>query len=88
MRSHSPPKDRQIQNHHDPHLHLILRVSEGVLRSVRNLRVGSLIEAVRDRTKTVDLKQVNAVLMQPHWRHNTRDEPQQPHVQTNRKPKG
>ena len=25
-------------------------------------------EAVRDRTKTVELKQVNRVLMQPHWR--------------------
>ncbi|MCF7734374.1 MAG: hypothetical protein K9N23_22015 [Akkermansiaceae bacterium] len=36
------------------------------------LCVGALIEAVRDRTQTVDLKQVNAVLMQPHWRHNTR----------------
>ncbi len=72
----------------DDALHLILRVSEGVLRSVRNLCVGALIEAVRDRTKTVDLKQVNAVLMQPHWRHNTRDEPQQAHIQTNQKPKG
>ena len=41
---------------------------------------GALIEAVRDRTKTVDLKQVNAVLMQPRWRHNTRDEAQQPVV--------
>jgi hypothetical protein len=37
---------------------------------------------------TVDLKQVNAVLMQPHWRHNTRDETQQPVVFTNQKPKG
>jgi hypothetical protein len=24
---------------------------------------------VRDRTKTVELKQVNRVLLQPHWRH-------------------
>ena len=54
---------------------LILRSSEGTLRAVKNLCIGSLIEAVRDQTKTVDLKQVNAVLMQPHWRHNTRDEP-------------
>jgi len=64
---------------------LILRVSEGTLRAVKNLCVGSLIEAVRDRTKTVDLKQINAVLMQPHWRHNSRDEPAQPVVATNQK---
>jgi MSHA biogenesis protein MshM len=57
---------------------LILRASEGTLRAVKNLCIGSLIEAVRDQTKTVDLRQVNAVLMQPHWRHNTRDEPDQP----------
>ncbi|MCF7674104.1 MAG: hypothetical protein K9N23_15705 [Akkermansiaceae bacterium] len=75
--------DRVGLPHHtftDEALHLIVRVSEGVLCSVRNLCVGSLIEAVRDRTKTAGLKQVNAVLMQPHWRHNTRDEPQQPPV--------
>ncbi len=72
----------------DDALHLVLRVSEGILRAVRNLCVGALIEAVRDRTKTVDLKQINAVLMQPHWRHNTRDEAQQPAVFTNQKPKG
>lgn len=65
---------------------LILRVSEGTLRAVKNLCVGSLIEAVRDHTKTVDLKQVNAVLMQPHWRHNSQDEPAQPVVSTNQKP--
>jgi type II secretory pathway predicted ATPase ExeA len=70
----------------DEALHLVLRVSEGVLRAVRNLCVGSLIEAVRDRTKTVGLKQVNAVPMQPHWRHNTRDEAQ-PVVFTNQKPR-
>ena len=52
---------------------LFLRVSEGTLRAVKNLCVGSLIEAVRDDCKTVDLKQVNAVLMQPHWRHNSYD---------------
>jgi hypothetical protein len=38
------------------------------------------------QTKTVDLKQVNAVLMQPHWRHNVQDEPAQPIVLTNQKP--
>ncbi|MCE0523840.1 MAG: hypothetical protein LV480_13110 [Methylacidiphilales bacterium] len=27
-------------------------------------------EAVRDQTKCVDLKQVNRVLLQPHWRND------------------
>jgi hypothetical protein len=70
----------------DDALNLILRTTEGTLRAVKNLCVGSLIEAVRDQTKTVGLKQVNAVLMQPHWRHNTRDEAQ-PVVFTNQKPR-
>lgn len=68
-------------------IQLILRSSEGTLRAIKNLCIGALIEAVRDQTKTVDLKQVNAVLMQPHWRHNNRDEPAQPLVQTNQKPR-
>ncbi|TAG07870.1 MAG: hypothetical protein EAZ42_12245 [Verrucomicrobia bacterium] len=42
---------------------------------MRNLCIGALIEAVRDQTKTVDLRQVNAVLLQPHWRHNQTAEP-------------
>ena len=54
---------------------LIARSSEGVLRSIKNLSVGALIEAVRDQTKTVDIKQVNAVLLQPHWRQRRSDEP-------------
>jgi hypothetical protein len=37
-----------------------------------------MIEAVRDRTKIVDLKQVNTVLLQPHWRHNQSNEPTEP----------
>jgi MSHA biogenesis protein MshM len=49
-------------------LSLIARSSEGILRRARNLALASLLEAVRDRTKVVDLKQVNRVLMQPHWR--------------------
>jgi MSHA biogenesis protein MshM len=49
-------------------LSLIVRSSEGILRRARNICVGALLEAVRDRTKVVDLKQVNRVLMQPHWR--------------------
>jgi len=47
---------------------LVVRASEGYLRRARNLCVGSLLEAVRDRVRTVDLKQVNRVLLQPHWR--------------------
>jgi len=37
-------------------LGLIVRSSEGYLRRARNLCLGSLVEAVRDRTRTVDLK--------------------------------
>ena len=56
-------------------LALVARSSEGILRRVRNLCVGALVEAVRDRVKTVDLKQVNRVLVQPHWREHR----EQPH---------
>ena len=42
--------------------------AEGLLRRARNLCLSALIEAVRDQTRTVDLKQVNQVLLQPHWR--------------------
>ena len=49
-------------------LGLIVRSSEGILRRARNLCIATLLEAVRDRTRTVDLGQVNRVLMQPHWR--------------------
>jgi MSHA biogenesis protein MshM len=49
-------------------LALIVRSGEGLLRRTRNLCLSSLIEAVRDQTRTVDLKQVNRVLTQPHWR--------------------
>jgi len=49
-------------------LALIVRASEGYLRRARNLCLGALVEAVRDHSKTVDLKQVNRVLLQPHWR--------------------
>ena len=46
----------------------MVRSSEGLLRRTRNLCLASLIEAVRDQVRTVDLKQVNRVLIQPHWR--------------------
>jgi type II secretory pathway predicted ATPase ExeA len=49
-------------------LQLIVRTSEGLLRRARNLCVATMLEAVRDRVRNVDLKQVNRVLMQPHWR--------------------
>jgi len=49
-------------------LGLIVRSSEGYLRRARNLCLASLVESVRDHTRTVDLKQVNRVLLQPHWR--------------------
>jgi len=49
-------------------LALIVRSSEGYLRRARNLCLGALVEAVRDHSRSVDLKQVNRVLLQPHWR--------------------
>jgi len=52
----------------DDALSLIVRSSEGGLRKARNLCLGALLEAVRDRTKCVDLKHVNRVLLMPHWR--------------------
>jgi len=47
---------------------LIVRTAEGIMRKARNLALGGLVEAVRDQTRTVDIQQINAVLMQPHWR--------------------
>ena len=49
-------------------LALIVRSGEGLLPRTRNLCVSCLIEAVRDQTHIVDLKQINRVLIQPHWR--------------------
>lgn len=51
-------------------LALIVRSAEGVIRRARNLSIACLLEAIRDQTKTIDLKQVNDVLRQPHWRNN------------------
>ena len=50
-------------------LALIVRSAEGVIRRARNLCLACFLEAIRDQTKTVDLKQVNQVLIQPHWRN-------------------
>lgn len=47
-------------------LALIVRCAQGVLRRARNVTIGALIETVRDQTRTVDIKQVNRVMMQPH----------------------
>jgi type II secretory pathway predicted ATPase ExeA len=49
-------------------LALIVRSGEGLLRRAKNLCLGSLVQAVRDQVRCVDLKQVNRVLLQPHWR--------------------
>jgi MSHA biogenesis protein MshM len=46
---------------------LIVRSADGVLRKARNLSVGCMIEAVRAASKTIDIDNVNRVLMQPHW---------------------
>ena len=49
-------------------LALVVRSAEGLLRRARNLCLSALIEAVRAQTRTVDLKEINRVLVQPHWR--------------------
>jgi type II secretory pathway predicted ATPase ExeA len=54
----------------DNALALIARSSEGVLRRARNISLSALLEAVRDRTRQVDINHINRVLMQPHWREN------------------
>ena len=46
-------------------LALVVRSGEGLLRRTRNLCLSALIEAVRDQTRIVDLKQVNRVPIQP-----------------------
>ena len=50
-----------------PAVDLIVRSADGVLRKARNLCVGCLIEAVRAAHKTIDIDNVNRVLLQPHW---------------------
>jgi MSHA biogenesis protein MshM len=50
-----------------PAVDLIVRSADGVLRKARNLCVGCMIEAVRSAHKTIDIDNVNRVLMQPHW---------------------
>ena len=50
-----------------PAIDLIVRSADGVLRQARNLCVGCMIEAVRTANRTIDIDNVNRVLMQPHW---------------------
>jgi MSHA biogenesis protein MshM len=54
-----------------PAVDLVVRSADGVLRAARNLCVGCLIEAVRGASKTIDIDNVNRVLMQPHWQKET-----------------
>ncbi len=49
-------------------LSLVVRSSDGILRRARNLCLSSMLEAVRDRKKSIDIQIVNRVLIQPHWR--------------------
>ena len=66
--------DRAGLGHHTfsrPAVDLIVRSADGVLRQARNLCVGCLIEAVRSANKTIDIDNVNRVLMQPHWQKET-----------------
>jgi MSHA biogenesis protein MshM len=51
-------------------LALVVRSGEGLIRRARNIAIACLLQAVRDQTKTVDLKHVNQVLIQPHWRNH------------------
>ena len=48
-------------------LALVVRSADGVLRKARNLCLSCLVQAVRDRNKTIDIDNVNRVLIQPHW---------------------
>ena len=49
-------------------LALVIRSSDGILRKARNLCLSCMVEAVRSSKKTIDIDNVNRVLIQPHWR--------------------
>lgn len=51
-----------------PALDLIVRSADGVLRKARNLSLGCMLEGVRSASRTIDIDNVNRVLLQPHWR--------------------
>lgn len=48
---------------------LVIRSGDGVLRKTRNLCLSSMLEAVRSANRTIDIDNVNRVLIQPHWRN-------------------
>ena len=48
-------------------LELVVRSADGVLRRARNLCLSCMLEAVRAASKTIDIDNVNRVLIQPHW---------------------
>lgn len=52
----------------DDALSLIVKASDGILRKTKNLVLGCLLEAVRDKKRSVTLDIVNRVLLQPHNR--------------------
>jgi len=52
-------------------INLITKASGGNLRATKNLCVGSMVEAIRQQTKIIDLKEINKVLDQPHWRRSS-----------------
>ena len=52
-------------------LDLIVRSADGVLRKTRNLCLSCMLDAVRSGVKTIDIGNVNRVLVQPHWRKET-----------------
>lgn len=52
----------------DDAISLIVRSSDGILRKARNLSIATLLEAVREGKKIIDIDVVNKVLIQPHWR--------------------
>jgi len=47
---------------------LVVRSAEGILRKARNLCLACLLEGVRAQKRTIDIDNVNRVLVQPHWR--------------------
>lgn len=49
-------------------LDLIVRSTDGVLRKARNLCLACLLDGVRSANRTIDIDNVNRVLLQPHWR--------------------
>ena len=49
-------------------LALVIRSSDGILRYARNLSLSCMVEAVRSKNKTIDIANVNRVLIQPHLR--------------------